>query len=241
MPLITTSRFIAAMSQFSLAAFYSLTTKNVLAKKLLATLILVLSSSLSAADQGAALYSQCAACHGQQGQGNTSLKAPALAGLDEQYVIRQLKNFQSGVRGAKAGDQPGAQMRAAAAVLTSEESIVGVASYIQTLSPVKSQNVAAITGDARNGNNHYQATCGSCHGSQAQGNVMLGAPALAGQQGDYLIRQYMNYRNGLRGYERQDRYGRQMKMMSNGLNDQQLQDVVAFILQLDPASDVASH
>ncbi len=233
---ITTSRFIAAMARCSLSVAQRLATK-----KLLTSLTLMLLSSLSAADQGAALYSQCAACHGQQGQGNASLKAPALAGLNDQYVIRQLKNFQAGVRGTKPGDQLGAQMRAAAAVLTSEESMADVARYIQKLSPLKPQDAVAIEGDIRNGNNHYQATCGSCHGSQGQGNVLLGAPALAGQQGDYLIRQYMNYRNGLRGYDRKDRHGRQMKMMSNGLNDQQLQDVVAFILQLDPAVDVASH
>ena len=233
---ITTSRFIAAMAHRSLSV-----TQPLAAKKMLTGLMLMLVSTLSSADQGAELYGQCAACHGQQGQGNTSLKAPALAGLNDQYVIRQLKSFQSGVRGAKSGDQPGAQMRAAAAVLTSEESMADVARYIQQLTPVKSQDSAAFDGDLRNGSNHYQATCGSCHGSQAQGNVLLGAPALAGQQGEYLIRQYMNYRNGLRGYDSKDRHGRQMKMMSNGLNDQQLRDVVAFILQLDPAVDVASH
>jgi cytochrome c553 len=215
---------------------YSITTS-----RFIAALMLMLLTNLTTAEEGASLYSQCAACHGQQGQGNAALKAPALAGLNDQYVIRQLKNFQAGVRGTKPGDQPGAQMRAAAAVLTSEESMADVARYIQNLLPVKSQDTVAIEGDIRNGNNHYQATCGSCHGSQGQGNVLLGAPALAGQQGDYLIRQYMNYRNGLRGYDSKDRHGRQMKMMSNGLNDQQLQDVVAFILQLDPAVDVASH
>jgi cytochrome c553 len=233
---ITTSRFIAAMARCSLSV-----TQRLATKRLLTGLMLMLLSNLSAADQGAVLYNQCAACHGQQGQGNTTLKAPALAGLNDQYVIRQLKNFQTGVRGAKSGDQLGAQMRAAVAVLTTEESMAAIARNIQQLTPVKPQDAAAFEGDLRNGSNHYQATCGSCHGSQAQGNVLLGAPALAGQQGDYLIRQYMNYRNGLRGYDSKDRHGRQMKMMSNGLNDQQLQDVVAFILQLNPAVDVASH
>ena len=83
--------------------------------------------------RGKTLYATCAACHGQQGEGQQSLAAPALAGLDDWYLARQLQNYRSGRRGNVTGDTPGQQMRAAAAVLTDDQSVRNVAAYIATL------------------------------------------------------------------------------------------------------------
>lgn len=191
------------------------------------------------ADQGQQLYSSCAACHGDQGQGNPALQAPALAGLDSHYIQRQLELFQAGKRGAKPGDAAGAQMRAAAAVLTTGDQIAALSNYLSELTPTTSE--VTTEGNIRNGINHYQATCGTCHGSRGQGNKALKAPALAGQNGEYLRRQYLNFRKGLRGYDASDRPGRQMAMMANGLNDEQLNDVIAFIGQLQPTTEPVEH
>jgi cytochrome c oxidase subunit 2 len=46
----------------------------------------------------------------------------------------------------------------------------------------------------------YQA-CAACHGAAAEGNPALGAPALAAQDGDYLLRQLNAFRAGQRGSE----------------------------------------
>ena len=37
-------------------------------------------------------FETCAACHGTSAEGNASLKVPALAGLSEPYLIRQLNH-----------------------------------------------------------------------------------------------------------------------------------------------------
>lgn len=84
-------------------------------------------------NSGAQLYSSCAACHGADGNGNQALGAPSLAGRDDWYLLKQIKLFQSGYRGAHPEDIAGAQMRAAVDTLESEQDINDVLAYINTL------------------------------------------------------------------------------------------------------------
>ena len=55
-------------------------------------------------EAGKTAYVMCQACHGPAGEGNKTLNSPRLAGLQDWYVARQLKNFKSGIRGTKSGD-----------------------------------------------------------------------------------------------------------------------------------------
>ena len=84
------------------------------------------------AERGGGLYRTCATCHGEQGQGNQSLNAPPLAGQNDWYVVRQLENYQAGLRGATPGDIWGAQMRASTAVLGDAAAVRDVVAYIST-------------------------------------------------------------------------------------------------------------
>ncbi|WP_157218109.1 c-type cytochrome [Flavisphingomonas formosensis] len=84
------------------------------------------------ATSGRALFESCAACHGARGEGNPTLQAPAIGGLDSWYVARQLANFRKGIRG-REGDAEGEQMRAAAALLPDEAADRDVAAYVATL------------------------------------------------------------------------------------------------------------
>lgn len=191
--------------------------------------VLVIPVSVQAGEaEGERLFAQCIACHGAKGEGSAAAQAPALAGQDSDYIIRQLNHFKAGVRGAVPSDVLGGQMRAMTAVLNSDQSIADVASYIASLSPV------AITvkaeGDLRNGNNVYQGNCGSCHGGKGQGNSALNSPRLAGLDRDYLRRQFDHFRDGLRGGHPDDRFGRQMSMMAKSLSSEKdLDDVIAYI------------
>ena len=82
---------------------------------------------------GKALYVLCQSCHGSSGEGNKTLNSPRLAGLQDWYVARQLRNFKAGIRGTKSGDKFGMQMRPMAISLTDDEAINNVAAYIATL------------------------------------------------------------------------------------------------------------
>ena len=82
---------------------------------------------------GKTAYMICQACHGPTGGGNKALNAPRLTGLQDWYIVRQLKNFKSGARGTKAGDTYGMQMRPMALTLTTDAAINNVTAYIATL------------------------------------------------------------------------------------------------------------
>lgn len=53
--------------------------------------------------------------------------------------------------------------------------------------------------------------CAACHGAKGEGNVALGAPAIAGQSEAYVLRQLQHFRDGLRGTHKTDLYGAQMR------------------------------
>ena len=81
---------------------------------------------------GKASYMICQTCHGPKGGGNRALNSPKLTGLQDWYIVRQLKNFKSGIRGTKNGDLYGMQMRPMALTLANDEAINNVAAYIAT-------------------------------------------------------------------------------------------------------------
>jgi cytochrome c oxidase subunit II len=87
-------------------------------------------------------------------------------------------------------------------------------------------------GDAAKGKTLY-ATCGACHGANAEGQEALNAPKLAGQEEWYIVRQLQNFKNGVRGANPKDTYGMQMAPMSQTLpTDQAMADVAAYIKSL---------
>jgi cytochrome c oxidase subunit 2 len=82
---------------------------------------------------GKTLYATCAACHGEKGEGNAQLQAPALAARSDWYLITQLRNYREGLRGADARDTFGAQMRAIVGTLPDDKAVTDVVAYINTL------------------------------------------------------------------------------------------------------------
>ena len=85
------------------------------------------------ATAGKASYMICQTCHGPKGGGNKALNSPKLTGLQDWYIVRQLKNFKAGIRGTKSSDLFGMQMRPMAMTLANDAAINNVAAYIATL------------------------------------------------------------------------------------------------------------
>ena len=201
--------------------------KNTLALMATTLFMSLTLSTANADDTAQAKYQSCIACHGEAAQGNTQLGAPALAGQGAVYLQRQLQHFKTGVRGGDPRDAQGAQMKAMAAPLTDGD-ILLLSEYLAALPQALPASPSG--GDLKNGNNYFQATCGACHGGQAEGNPGLNSPALVILDATYLKSQYKNFQLGIRGAHPDDTYGRQMKMMSTSLpSDKDLDDVIAFI------------
>lgn len=87
------------------------------------------------ADNGRKLYtSKCGACHGGQGWGNEALYTPRLTIIGDAYLIRQVKNFQGGMRGAHKDAQYGKQMAMMAKVVTEDE-LLDIAAFLNEQTP----------------------------------------------------------------------------------------------------------
>lgn len=85
-------------------------------------------------ENGRRLYEPvCGVCHSPNGEGIWAVNAPALAGMSDWYLVRQLQNFKSGLRGAHPNDEYGFQMTSMVSALKDDEAINDVVSYINTL------------------------------------------------------------------------------------------------------------
>lgn len=171
----------------------------------------------------------CTVCHGNQLKGNQNIGAPRLSGLAPWYIERQLQNFKQGLRGSHADDTTGAEMRAMVANL-SEQEITSIAAWVaQTQSP---KPLPSIEANAELGHSLYQG-CVACHGPEAQGNQMMGAPRLVGLNDWYLVTQLNHFQLGIRGSASADTYGQQMKAASYLLSSEQdVANIAAYINQL---------
>ena len=92
---------------------------------------------------------QCAHCHGLDGAGDPALSSPRLAGQQNNYLSRQIRNFKSGLRGAHEQDAYGKQMIAFASTL-SEKDIIDISGYLGSLGQPESakmpeDNIEVVT------------------------------------------------------------------------------------------------
>lgn len=169
----------------------------------------------------------CLTCHGTDGQGNQGIDAPRLAGMEPWYLERQLELFRDGLRGTHPEDIPGQEMQPMAEIL-SDDSIADIVEWVGTWE-YEPAEITITDGDAARGQQLYQ-TCAACHGADGTGNEAMNAPALAGQNDWYLMNQLVNFKEGYRGYDTQDRYGNQMRMMAQGIPDRTaMRDIVSYI------------
>jgi len=187
-------------------------------------------SVTSSTENGKTLYGLCASCHGADGAGNKALNAPRISGQKAWYIARQLVNFKSGIRGSHEKDIYGQQMRPMSMTLANDQMVADVSAYVSTLK--SSASPPTIKGDAAAGKAAY-AICATCHGANGEGNKALNAPAIAGQNDWYIVRQLYNFKNGIRGADPKDSYGQQMRPMAMTLaDDAAINNVAAYISTL---------
>lgn len=136
----------------------------------------------------------CASCHGDQGQGAAS--TPRLAGLDETYLAKQLRDFAAETRLNES-------MHYVARELTDQD-IAEVAAYYASL-PVPRLVLPQSDADLDRGRMLFEKgdwkrnvpACVSCHGDQGQG-VGTSFPPLAAQRPEYLFNQLAAWKGGHR-------------------------------------------
>lgn len=176
--------------------------------------------------RGEAIFDSCAPCHGDGGEGNQSLGAPAIAGLPLWYVENQLQSFKNGWRGSAPFDTVGIRMKSMAITLRLEGDLESVAEFVASLPPAVPDDVLA--GEAQVGQGGF-GLCAACHGQAAEGNEALGAPPLAGMSDWYMVRQLEKFKSGWRGAHPGDARGALMRVNAMSLDPAAMLDVVAYI------------
>jgi cytochrome c553 len=180
---------------------------------------------LTPKEKAKASFAMCAACHGAQGEGNITTKAPALAGQDPLYLSRQIANFKDGKRLSK--EPLAAGMLPMLAMLKAED-IDELVKHIGAL-PTKAV-VHTETGDAKKGQTLY-AICATCHGFKGEGNPLLKGPRLTGLQDWYIMAQLKAFKAGHRGSDpSKEPEGALMAPMAKILVDEQaMKDLAEYI------------
>lgn len=179
--------------------------------------------------RGAELFETCVPCHGEEGQGTADIAAPTIAGLPQWYLQAQLEGFQAGWRGKHADDLPALRMRPMAVSLNREGDIESVAEYVAQLSPV--YPASTLQGNAGAGAERY-VPCVACHGEDGRGNELLHAPPIVQMHDWYIYQELQNFRLGARGAHPDDTWGLTMRANTILLDDQAMQDVVAYVQTL---------
>ena len=183
-------------------------------------------------------------------QGNVSIEAPNLTLLSKDYLERQLLHFKRGIRGSHPEDDIGQEMRPMLSEL-SDRRIAAIAKYISRLPEISTPSYGGLVGRqllqrnfqltfmdeplslsdnavASTGEILYER-CVSCHGETGQGNDAMGAPALAGQHGWYLVRQLKLYQSGARGGHEKDNFGALMRTSIAGMKSDELEAVAVYL------------
>lgn len=199
------------------------------------TVLLLLPLSLfagqaSLANGEAGYRANCAVCHGVNGEGNPAIQSPALAGQSAAYMQRQITYYKSGLRGAHKEDNAAKSMVAIASTIEASEA-ESISTYLSSASVNKA---LGVDGDLVRGEKYYQSYCGSCHGAKAEGNELLNSPKLTILSAPYMQRQYDHFLRGIRGVEKEDKFGRQMALIASGMKDPDIiSDMIAYITHLE--------
>lgn len=173
----------------------------------------------------------CSPCHGKQGEGQPTTAVPRLAGLNAQYLERQLAGFKDGTRKNRimmmiASDLSNAEKKALATYYAN------MATTKAETAPADAAVIAAGAKLAATGDwSKDLPGCAQCHGAAGLG-VGADFPRLAGQWAVYIEKALRSWKSG-------DRKTDPMGVMANvagKLTDDQIKSVAAYYESLPVAA-----
>lgn len=168
--------------------------------------------------------SVCAACHGEDG--NSAIPMfPKIAGLQETYIVKQLKDFQSGRRKSDI-------MGPVVAALKPED-FLALGTYFSSkkLKPGEAAD-KKLVGVGKmlyfDGNEESGVpACVGCHQQQGAGHLIY--PRIGGQHVQYLTQQLKNFASG----ERSNDANRFMRVLTKRMTEEEVDAVAAYLADLD--------
>ena len=177
---------------------------------------------------------QCLACHGQQAGGDSDFGpdvdfgTPALRGMSESYLLESLSAYQAGTRVHE-------EMSVIAAMLD-EETMQFMARSFAGYDPLPFKSAAEIATLEENDKLFSQGQgiasqgiaqkgvppCMACHGGAGEGSAV--GPRLAGQNVEYIERQFKAFASG----ERRNPQSSTMQPAVNGMSEDDIRAVAHF-------------
>lgn len=176
-------------------------------------------------EAGKALTTVCVACHGEDG--NSPAGAfPNIAGQTSKYLLKQLKEIQSGERPVPtmAGQLDN----------MSEQDLANIAAYYASqkrkVGAAKPELVELGESIYRSGIKRKNiAACTACHSPTGSGNDPAGFPALAGQWPEYTEQQLKAFRNGERHNDGDEQM---MQITAEDMSDEEISAVASYLFGL---------
>jgi cytochrome c553 len=172
---------------------------------------------------------RCIECHGATGQGAGHGNGPEgkfakLAGQHPAYILKQIREFRSGVR---KHDQMAIMARS-----VSDEDVLDIAAYFAqqpAMSGDGNKAYAAVQqlytqGDAARG----IPACASCHGADGRKTLSPTHPVIGGQEWRYLDQQLRDWRSG----ERHNSPGGVMNTVAKPLTDAEIEGLANYLASL---------
>ncbi|MCV6588483.1 MAG: cytochrome c4 [Marinobacterium sp.] len=170
---------------------------------------------------GKAKTAVCAACHGADG--NSALaNFPKLAGQNEKYLLKQLKEIKSGTR-------PVVEMTGLLDAMSAQD-LENIAAYYGS----KKTTLGQVPKDQLElGQKLYRvgvpskgvAACTGCHSPFGKGNNSAGFPSLSGQHAAYVESQLTKFRKG----ERANDPNGMMRGVAGKMSDAEIKAVSAYV------------
>jgi len=165
----------------------------------------------------------CSACHGEDGNSLVPM-FPKIAGLQEEYIVKQLRDFQSGRRKS--------DIMAPVVAALKPEDFLPLGTYFsgQKMKAGETDNkklsdfgkLVFFDGNEETG----VPACVGCHQAQGTGHTIY--PRIGGQHGIYVTQQLKNFAAG----DRSNDVSRFMRVVAKRMTDEEIDAVAAYIATL---------
>jgi len=182
---------------------------------------------------GQSKSAMCAGCHAADGN-SVVPNFPKIAGQGEKYLVKQMKDIQSGARNVPE--------MTGMLTASSDQDIADLAAFFASK---PAQLAGAKDAKLEKGEQVYRGgnlktgvpACTGCHSPSGQGNAPAGYPALSGQFAAYTVKQLKAFRTAAHDPDnaagrKNDGDARIMRDVAANMNDVEIEAVANFIAGL---------
>ncbi len=170
---------------------------------------------------------ECASCHGQDGHGYDKTRGPAIAGLPEYYVMRQVEKFRAGLRGGLEPEEGDVYAMHRETVELTDELFRDLAAYVAGFEPRRA--IHSVAGDIERGKQLYANQCAECHGADAEGDTAKESPPLHGFQDWYVIQQIQRFKTDKRQGDPKNPDSVAMHEVARQMKQRDIRSIAAFV------------